>query len=214
MRSGVVDDLHHDRQVFRKPENFGGVHAAVGAETHHAAQHGGAGHAALAGFQHNHLVQRPSFVVVAFADEDPQQFGFFRQSHGMVSFFVGNDSSRRSGGLFRVIGVSRRLLQQSPQGQAGHQRGQPAKVVNAEIAQASHHSGRAASPRFKHEGRERGERPHEADEDNSSRLVAGGPSLFQRRQTMPNSRQPNRLTATVPQGKILPECGCTSPPNP
>jgi hypothetical protein len=80
---GVVDDFDNDGQVFRKAKDFGRVDAAVRAEAHDAAQNGCAGHAPPPGFEHDRLVQRFALVMVALADKDSQQFGFFGQSNGM-----------------------------------------------------------------------------------------------------------------------------------
>jgi hypothetical protein len=68
-------------QVFREPEDFGGMNAAMCSEAQRAVEHGRAGHPALARLLNDHLVQGTMMILVARADKDSEQFALRRKMH-------------------------------------------------------------------------------------------------------------------------------------
>lgn len=80
----VIDDFHHQGQIHRELQDFGGVQAAGFSKSHRSAQDGGPSQSLLARLEHNGLVERAVLPPVAFTDEHPQQNTFLRQLHVSV----------------------------------------------------------------------------------------------------------------------------------
>src|SRR5689334_13597468 len=80
----TVHDLDDHRQVFGETQDLGRVQNAVLTETHHTAQHRGAGKTCLASLQHDHFVERFMAHRIAFADKDSKQVTFFRNRHAIT----------------------------------------------------------------------------------------------------------------------------------
>ena len=81
----AVDDLDHQRQVFREAKNLGGVQSARMAIAHRAAEHGCAGKMHLARLEYNRFVERFVVVTIILANEDTKQDRLVRYLHGSRS---------------------------------------------------------------------------------------------------------------------------------
>jgi hypothetical protein len=78
----ISSSLSHQREVFRKPQDLGGVKPAGCTKTHWAAQNGSSGKVQLTCLEHDGFVQRRSAEFIIFANENPEQQRLFWDLHG------------------------------------------------------------------------------------------------------------------------------------